>query len=503
MSVSTVFTRAQLGVSAPLVTVETHISNGLPSLSIVGMPEASVRESRERVRSALLNAEFEFPARRVTINLAPADLPKQGGRYDLAIAVGILSATAQLDGLSLTQYEFIGELALTGALRAVTGVLPSAAACRENDRKLCLASGNIDEASLVDGLPIISADNILQVCERLRSGCPGAHKSRKPVDEILIDAPDMADIKGQRLARRALEIAAAGGLNLLLYGPPGTGKSMLASRLTGILPPLTGDEALEVASVYSVAGQLDHARYYERPYRSPHHSASPVALIGGGSTPLPGEVSKAHHGVLFLDELPEFDRRALEMLREPIESGHVNISRASRTLSYPAVFQLMAAMNPCPCGYLGHPKIACKDTPQQIYQYRRKLSGPLLDRFDMHVEVGYQAGSVVLNASAAEEGSETVKVRVMAARDRQAARQGCINSVLSVRQLGEHCALDARLQGWLENTMEQLSLSARGVHRVLRLARTIADLAGDQDIEMTHLGEAMAYRALDKVGVNV
>ena len=502
MSVSTVYTRAQLGVSAPLVTVETHISNGLPSLSIVGMPEASVRESRERVRSALLNAGFEFPARRVTINLAPADLPKQGGRYDLAIAVGILFATGQLDGVCLDNYEFIGELALTGALRAVSGVLPTAVACQASDRKLCLSSGNILEAGLVEGLTVVDADNILQVCERLHNGYIREHVPLVEDEKNCSEMPDMVDIRGQRLARRAMEVAAAGGLNLLLYGPPGTGKSMLASRLTGILPPLSNAEALEAASVYSVAGQLDHARYFDRPYRAPHHSASAVALIGGGSSPLPGEVSKAHHGVLFLDELPEFDRRALEMLREPIESGHVNISRASRTITFPAVFQLMAAMNPCPCGYLGHPKIACRDTPQQIYQYRRKLSGPLLDRFDMHVEVGYQSGSVLLDTGVHEESSAPIKARVISARDRQISRQGGVNSLLSVRQLGEHCALDAALQSWLENTMEQLSLSARGVHRVLRLARTVADLAGDKDIEMTHLGEAMAYRSLDKVGVN-
>jgi magnesium chelatase family protein len=502
MSVSTVYTRAQLGVSAPLVTVETHISNGLPSLSIVGMPEASVRESRERVRSALLNAGFEFPARRVTINLAPADLPKQGGRYDLAIAVGILSATGQLDGISLDNYEFIGELALTGSLRAVSGVLPTAVACHASERKLCLSAGNILEAGLVEGLTIVDADNILQVCERLHSGYVSEPRSLVEEESKCSEIPDMVDIRGQRLARRAMEVAAAGGLNLLLYGPPGTGKSMLASRLTGILPPLSNTEALEAASVYSVAGQLDRTRYYERPYRAPHHSASAVALIGGGSSPLPGEVSKAHHGVLFLDELPEFDRRALEMLREPIESGHVNISRANRTITFPAVFQLMAAMNPCPCGYLGHPKIACRDTPQQIYQYRRKLSGPLLDRFDMHVEVGYQSGSVLLDSELLEESSAHIKARVVSARDLQISRQGVVNSLLSVKQLGEHCALDARLQSWLENTMEQLSLSARGVHRVLRLARTVADLSGDKDIEMTHLGEAMAYRSLDKVGVN-
>lgn len=498
MSVSIVHTRAQLGVTALSVSVETHISNGLPSLSIVGMPETSVRESRERVRSALINAGFEFPTRRVTINLAPADLPKQGGRYDLAIAIGILLATGQLPGVDPSNYEFIGELALTGVLRPVSGVLPGAIASAKAKRTLVMAVANASEAAISEDTSLLPAHDINQLCNILL-GREEAPDWSTTSDQASVKHKDLKDVVGQQFARRALEVAAAGGLNLLFYGPPGTGKTMLASRLTGILPPLTKEEALEVCSVYSVSGRLEPLEYaLERPFRSPHHSASPVALIGGGSAPKPGEVSLAHHGVLYLDELPEYDRKALEMLREPIESGYVMIARANRSVRFPASFQLVAAMNPCPCGYLGHPKIDCQDSPQQIQHYRRKLSGPLLDRFDMHVEVGYQSGDVLLSNDKAQESSAQVKQRVIDARERQSQRQGKANSRLDPGDLQRYCPLSPDLNRWLESVMEKLALSARAAHRIIRLARTIADLAGDADIQSSHLAEAVAYRSLDR-----
>lgn len=498
MSVSIVHTRAQLGVTALAVSVETHISNGLPSLSIVGMPETSVRESRERVRSALINSGFEFPTRRVTINLAPADLPKQGGRYDLAIAIGILLATGQLPGIDAAEYEFIGELALTGAMRPVRGVLPGAIACAGISRTLVVPLDNAREASISGHTRVMSAKNINQLCSILLGReeapqLPDLEQQQSPVHK------DLKEVVGQQFARRALEVAAAGGLNILLYGPPGTGKTMLASRLTGILPPLTQDEALEVCSIYSVSGRLEPLECSsDRPFRSPHHSASPVALIGGGSSPKPGEVSLAHHGVLYLDELPEYDRKALEMLREPVESGHVMIARANHSVRFPARFQLVAAMNPCPCGYLGHPKIACDDSPQQISHYRRKLSGPLLDRFDMHVEVGYQSGDILLSSASVPESSAEVKARVVFARQQQFERQGKANSLLEPGELKQYCALSSEMSQWLEHVMEKLALSARAAHRIVRLARTIADLSGAHDIQAEHLAEAVAYRSLDR-----
>lgn len=498
MSVSKVYTRASLGVEAPSICVETHISNGLPSLTIVGMPETSVKEARERVRSALLNSGFEFPTRRVTINLAPADLPKQGGRYDLAIALGILSASGQLPDVELSHYECLGELALTGELRDIPGVLPATMASWKSGRALLIPEQNAREAALCQTATIYAAKHLLDVCAHLLDRQPLFEQKAdgEPSERLL--GPDMSEVKGQHLPRRALEVAAAGRLNLLMYGPPGTGKSMLAARLPGIMPKMGAREALEVASVYSVCGELKAEEVFERPFRHPHHSASPVSLIGGGSTPKPGEASLAHLGVLFLDELPEFSRQSLEMLREPLESGEVVISRARSRIKLPARFQLVAAMNPCPCGYQGHPSRRCTDTPQQIENYRRKLSGPLLDRFDMHVEVAHQPSAVMMSAKEEAESSATIRERVGCAQERQFRRQGKLNAYLSPSEISEVCQLSSTLRAELERTMDRLSLSARSVHRVLRLARTLADLASEEGISQNHLLEALAFRALDR-----
>lgn len=499
MSLSIIYTRAQLGVDAPRVTVETHLSNGLPSLTIVGLPEMAVRESKERVRSALINSGFEFPNRRVTINLAPADLPKQGGRYDLAIAIGILSATAQLDIQHIQNFEFIGELALTGELRPVSGVLPTAIACIKAGLSLFVPYESGYEASLANGGVIFGAKHLSEICQHLKESQKLEPVSFQAPERQRYNLPDLSEVKGQFQARRALELAAAGRHNLLFYGPPGTGKSMLASRLPSILPPLTQAETVEVASIYSLTGMTrSNELLFSAPFRAPHHTASAVSLVGGGSHPKPGEISLAHCGVLFLDELPEYARTVLEVLREPIESGEIRISRANGTLTFPARFQLLAAMNPCPCGYSGHPTVPCTDTPNQISQYKRKLSGPLLDRFDLHVEVSSQAGSVLLSQTEAAESSGSVFERVARARDKQYGRQGKLNSELLPSELPVYCHLEDSIKALLESAMDRLALSARAAHRIVKVARTLADLDDKDSLEMQHITEALAYRGMDK-----
>ena len=487
-------------MDAPAVAVEVHLANGLPSFTIVGLAETEVKESKDRVRAALQTAQFEFPARRITVNLAPADLPKESGRYDLPIALGILAASGQIPNTDLDNYEFAGELALTGELRPVRGALamtssimaaPTSQAAPQK-RAFILPQSSAAEAALVRGAIIYPANSLLVVCAHL-SGHTLLSQLDARIHTPKPDYPDFSEVKAQSQAKRALEIAAAGGHSVLLCGPPGTGKSMLASRFVGILPVMTEQEALDSAAILSLNGVVALENWMRRPYRHPHHTASAVALVGGGSVPRPGEISLAHHGVLFLDELPEFDRKVLEVLREPLESGRIVISRAARQAEFPADFQLIAAMNPCPCGYLGHPNQSCRCTPDQIARYRGKLSGPLLDRIDLHIDVPALSEDELLKASVSEH-SQAIQARVEKARAKQMHRQGKANHLLNNPEIERHCAINKAGASLLKTAMARLSLSARAYHRILKVARSIADLADQPHIQAGHLAEAIQYR---------
>ena len=492
MSFAQVYTRSVVGLNAPSVIVEVHLSQGLPAVTMVGLAETAVRESKDRVRSAIINSGFQFPNRRLTINLAPADLPKDGARLDLPIAIGILAASGQIDDGLLERHELIGELALNGDLRPIAGALAVSRAVKIEQRALIVPKDNASEAVKVAGAAVLAADTLKAVCQHLQNEQTIAYSEHKKTYQINRYPLDLADVKGQHQARRALEIAAAGGHSLLFCGSPGTGKTLMASRLPSILPPLSEDEALAVASIYSIANSP--YPYGTRPFRTVHQTTSAVALVGGGSSPKPGEITLAHHGVLFLDEIPEFDRKVLEVLRQPIESKKIVISRANTQVEFPANFQLVAAMNPCPCGYYGDKSGRCHCRPEQIKCYQEKLSGPLLDRIDLHVTVPALPASDLQSVQTGES-SATVRERVIHAYQRQQVRQNKLNNELSPSELDVFAQLGAAESQILAMAQSRLNLSARGYHRVLRVARTIADLAGSDHIQTPHLTESLSYRS--------
>ena len=501
MSLSIVHTRAALGVNAPAITIEVHISNGLPGLTMVGLPETTVKEARDRVRSAVINSGYEFPAKKITINLAPADLPKEGGRYDLPIAVALLAASEQLTPHNLDTYELVGELALTGALRGVPGAISSATEAIRAGRRIIVAKENAAEVGLIQGEGCLIADHLQAVCAFLE----GKHDLDRPSSADFIPcalADDLSDVIGQEQGKRGLELTAAGGHNLILIGPPGTGKTMLASRLRGLLPPLSNDEALESAAILSlVNSDTLQKQWKQRPFRSPHHSASLTAMVGGGSIPAPGEISLAHNGILFLDELPEFERRTLDALREPIESGQIHLSRTRAKITYPARFQLIAAMNPSPTGHYQGNHNRC--TPEQTLRYLNRLSGPFLDRFDLSLEIPLPPPGILSQNQVKGEDSATVKQRVMAARDRQYRRQNKLNAHLDSQDINKYCPLRSDDAQWLEETLAQLGLSIRAWLRLIKVARTIADIEQSDHISRQHLQEAVGYRAIDRLLIHL
>lgn len=497
MSLAVVYSRASVGIDAPLITVEVHLSNGLPCFNLVGLPEASVREAKDRVRSALINSGFEFPAKRITVNLAPADLPKEGGRFDLPIAIGIIAASNQLTSRQLKNIELVGELALSGEIRAITGALPFTYACSQAKRIAILPVENAAEASLIKHAKIIPANQLIDVFHHIAGQRNLDFYQAHSTQEQVKYENDLQDVVGQAAGKRALEIAAAGGHNLLFTGPPGTGKTMLASRLITILPPMTDEEALASAAIHSIVGKpVDPATWKQRAFRHPHHTSSAVALVGGGSIPRPGEISLAHNGVLFLDELPEFDRKVLDVLREPLESGTVSISRAARQAQFPARFQLVAAMNPSPTGSLNDGRSSC----EQILRYLNRISGPFLDRIDLQVDVPkLPSNDFSEQIKSRGESSQVVRTRVIQAHQLQLKRCGKTNAQLGSKEVEQYCKLDKAEQLFLQQAVEKLGLSLRTYHRVLKVARTIADLAHCSDINRQHLAEALNYRAFDRM----